>query len=269
MPGSFFGYFLPIVQIKEGIMTDSSPQTLAGRTALVTGASRGIGAAIARRLAHDGAAVVLHYGQGAAQVQMLAAELQAAGHVAHTVQANLADPDGAAKLLQGLPAGPIDILVNNAGIAPFVGTDQMSAEAFDELTNVNMRSVFLLTQGVLPRMPAGGRIVNLSSIVTRTTFPGLPAYAASKGFIDALTLHWAAEFAPRGILVNAVAPGAIDTRMSAWMHGEGGAQTLAQIQALPGMGQPSQVAGVVAFLAGPDGAWTTGQVIDASGGTKL
>jgi NAD(P)-dependent dehydrogenase (short-subunit alcohol dehydrogenase family) len=118
-------------------------------------------------------------------------------------------------------------------------------------------------------MPRGGRIVNLSSVVTRSAMQNLSAYSATKGFVDVLTLHLAGELAPRGITVNAVAPGAIDTRMSGWIREPGGTDTLKQMQALDGVGQPEHIAGVVAFLVGPDGAWTTGQVIDASGGTRL
>jgi 3-oxoacyl-[acyl-carrier protein] reductase len=249
----------------------SSP--LSGRHALVTGASRGIGAAIARRLARDGARVIVHYGAGADEARALVAEIEASGGKAAAVQADLASAAGPFALLDRvkplLADSKLDILVNNAGVAPFASTADTSPEAFDALAHVNMRSVFFVTQGALPLLADGGSIVNLSSLVTRTTFPGIPAYSATKGFVDVLTLHWAQEFAPRGIRVNAVAPGAIDTRMSAWIHGPGGSDTLKAIQALPGIGQPEHVAGVVGFLVGPDGAWTTGQVIDASGGTKL
>lgn len=248
-------------------------QPLAGRTALVTGASRGIGAAIAKRLATDGANVIAHYGSGAEETKQLVSQIETAGGRATAVQADLASAQGPFELMERvakqLGGGKLDILVNNAGLAPFASTAEMTAESFDTLAAVNMRSVFFVTQRALPLLADGGNIVNLSSLVTRTTFPGIPAYSATKGFIDVLTLHWAQEFAPRRIRVNAVAPGAIDTRMSAWMHGPGGAETLKAIQALPGLGQPEHIAGVVAFLVGPDGAWTTGQVIDASGGTKL
>jgi 3-oxoacyl-[acyl-carrier protein] reductase len=239
------------------------------KTALITGASRGIGAAIARRLAAEGAEVLLHYGQGADEARALAAEIERAGGRARTVQADLAAHDGAERLVAAIDAPRIDILVNNAGVAPFASLEQTDAALFDTLMAVNVRSLFFVTQKVLPRMPDGGRIVNLSSAVTRTHFPGILAYSASKGFVDVFTLHLAAELGPRRITVNAVAPGAIDTRMSAWIHAPGGSETLAAVQALPGIGQPEQIAGVVAFLAGPDGGWTTGQVIDASGGTKL
>lgn len=245
---------------------------LEGKVAVVTGASRGIGAAIAQRLAADGAELVLHYGSGRAEAQALAASLRDAGHKAHLLQADLAAIDGGQQFVQRLAAlqlPRIDVLVNNAGVALFAGLDGTSAEEFEKLVSVNMRSLFFVTQGVVPLMPNGGRIVNIGTAATRIAFPGITAYSASKGFVDALTLQLAAELGARGITVNAVAPGAIDTRMGAWIHGPGGKETLAQVQALPGVGQPEHVAGVVAFLAGPDGAWTTGQVVDASGGTKL
>jgi 3-oxoacyl-[acyl-carrier protein] reductase len=245
---------------------------LEGKIAVVTGASRGIGAAIAQRLAADGAELVLHYGSGRAEAESLAASLRDAGHKAHLLQADLAAADGGQQFVQRLAAlqlPRIDILVNNAGVALFAGLDGTSAEEFEKLVSVNMRSLFFVTQGVVPLMPNGGRIVNIGTAATRIAFPGITAYSASKGFVDALTLQLAAELGARGITVNVVAPGAIDTRMSAWIHGPGGKETLAQVQALPGTGQPEHVAGVVAFLAGPDGAWTTGQVVDASGGTKL
>jgi NAD(P)-dependent dehydrogenase (short-subunit alcohol dehydrogenase family) len=253
-------------------MTASS-LPLAGQTALVTGASRGIGAAIAARLARDGARLIVHYGSGADETRALVAAIEKAGGAARSVQADLSSAEGPVALMERvgtlLAGTKLDILVNNAGVAPFASTAETSAEAFDALASVNMRSLFFITQRALPLMADGGSIVNLSSIVARTTFPGIPAYSATKGFVDVLTLHWAQEFAPRRIRVNAVAPGAIDTRMSAWIHGPGGADTLKAIQALPGIGQPEHIAGVVSFLVGPDGAWTTGQVIDASGGTKL
>jgi 3-oxoacyl-[acyl-carrier protein] reductase len=255
------------------ISMNTSEPTLKGRTALVTGASRGIGAAIARRLAADGARVIAHYSSGAEETRQVVAQIVAAGGQASTVQADLSSAQGPFELMdrvaRQLGGEKLHVLVNNAGAAPFVSTAEMTPDAFDALANLNMRSVFFVTQGALPLLADGGNIVNVSSLVTRATFPGIPAYSATKGFVDVATLHWAQEFAPRGIRVNAVAPGAIDTRMSAWMHGPGGAETLKTIQALPGFGQPEHVAGVVAFLVGPDGAWTTGQVIDASGGTKL
>lgn len=239
------------------------------KTALVTGASRGIGAAIAHRLAADGAEVIVHYGTGQAEAAQVVAGIQAAGGKARAVQADLATDHGPDDLLEALKGQRVDILVNNAGVAAYASLQETDAASFDRMATVNMRSLFFVTQKVLPLMPDGGRIVNVSSVVARTHFPGIPAYSATKGFVDVLTLHLAADLGPRQITVNAVAPGAIDTRMSSWIREPGGTETLKRVQALDGVGQPAHIAGVVSFLVGPDGAWTTGQVIDASGGTKL
>lgn len=247
-------------------------QPLANKIALVTGSSRGIGEAIARRLAADGAEVVLHYGSGRTEAEAVAASLRDAGSRVHVLQADLAAPNGGQQLAAALAAlklPQIDILVNNAGVAPQGLLADTVPDDFEKIINVNVRSLFFLTQGVVPFMPSGGRIINISTAATRIAFPGITAYSASKGFVDVLTLQLAAELGPKGLLVNAVAPGAIDTRMNTWLREPSAKDMLAQLQALPGIGQPAYIAGVVAFLAGPDGAWTTGQVIDASGGSKL
>lgn len=246
-----------------------SQQPLANKVALVTGASRGIGAAIAKRLAADGAEVILHYGSGKQEAAAVAAEITQQGGKATIAGADLSAKDGPAKLAAAIAHPHIDILVNNAGVAPFANIEDTTEEAYDTLSNVNMRSLFFVTKHMLPKLKDGGRIINVSSAVARTAFPGIPAYSATKGFVDVLTLQLAAHLGPRQITVNAVAPGAIDTQMSSWIHQPGGTDTLKQIQALPGIGKPEHVAGVVSFLAGPDGCWTTGQSIDASGGTKL
>jgi 3-oxoacyl-[acyl-carrier protein] reductase len=247
--------------------TSSLP--LSNKVALITGASRGIGAAIAKQLAREGAEVILHYGAGKAEAEAVAADIVKGGGKATTVQADLNAKDGPTTLAAAVLHAKIDILVNNAGVAPFASLEEMTEESYDALSNINMRSLFFVTQKIAPRIPDGGRIINISSAVARTAFPGIPAYSATKGFVDVLTLQLAAAFGARNITVNAVAPGAIDTQMSAWIHQPGGTDTLKAIQALPGIGKPEHVAGVVSFLAGPQGAWTTGQSIDASGGTKL
>lgn len=242
------------------------------KIALITGASRGIGAAVAQRLAADGAELVLHYGSGLAETEALATSLRETGTTVHLLQADLVAADGGQTLVErlkalGLPR--VDILVNNAGVAPIASLADTTPADFEMIFSVNMRSLFFITQGVAALMPEGGRIVNLSSGLTRAAMPGAIAYAASKGFVNVMTLQLAAELGPRNITVNAVAPGVIDTRMNPWIHGPGGKEAVAQMQALPGIGQPAYVAGTVAFLVGPDGGWTTGQIIDASGGSKL
>jgi NAD(P)-dependent dehydrogenase (short-subunit alcohol dehydrogenase family) len=239
------------------------------RIALVTGASRGIGAAIAQRLASDGFHVIVHYAHGAAEARDVCAAIERAGGSASLLQTDLSMSDGPQNLADALSEPHIDVLVNNAGIAPFEAIEDMSEGSYDRLSNVNMRSVFFVTKYLLPKLRDGGRIVNLSSIVARTAFPGIPAYSATKGFVDVLTLQLAASLGERGITVNAVAPGVIETRLTTGLLENGGAEAVQSMQALAGVGTPDRVAGVVSFLVGPDGAWTTGQVIDVSGGTKL
>lgn len=239
------------------------------RVALITGASRGIGAAIAQRLASDGFHVVVHYAHGAAEARAVCTAIERAGGSAAPLQADLSLSDGPQNLADALREPHIDVLVNNAGIAPFESIEDMNEGSYDRLSNVNMRSVFFVTRYLLPRLRDGGRIVNLSSIVARTAFDGIPAYSATKGFVDVLTLQLAAALGPRSITVNAVAPGVIETRLTSGLLEGGGADAVQAMQALAGIGTPDRVAGVVSFLVGPDGGWTTGQVIDVSGGSKL
>lgn len=239
------------------------------RVALVTGASRGIGAAIAQRLAGEGFHVVVHYGHGAAEARGVCEAIERAGGSASMLQADLSTSDGPQNLADAFTEAHLDVLVNNAGIAPFESIEDMNEGSYDRLSNVNMRSLFFVTRYLLPKMRDGGRIVNLSSIVARTAFDGIPAYSATKGFVDVLTLQLAASLGPRGITVNAVAPGVIETRLTTGLLEGDGAEAVQSMQALSGIGTPDRVAGVVSFLVGPDGGWTTGQVIDVSGGSKL
>jgi len=249
---------------------------VSGKIALVTGASRGIGRATAERLARDGAVVAVHYGQSADAAHDVVATITAAGGTAFAVQGDIRTLAGVRALFATLDEvlsarglSGLDILVNNAGVASYEGFAETTEATFDDLFDTNVKGLFFVGQQALPRLRDGGRIINVSSVVARTYFAGIPAYSATKGAVNTLTKHWAAELGVRGITVNAVAPGAIETDMSAWLRSEEGAQNAFAIQALKRVGQPTDIASVVAFLAGPDGAWVSGEIIEATGGSKL
>jgi NAD(P)-dependent dehydrogenase (short-subunit alcohol dehydrogenase family) len=246
------------------------------RTALVTGASRGIGRAIATRLAADGATVAVHYGRSRNEAEAVVSDVTAAGGAAFAVHGDVRTLAGVDALFQTLDAGlaargkaGLDILVNNAGIAAYEGFAETTEATFDDLFATNVKGLYFVTQRALPRLNDDARIINLSSVVARVAFPGIPAYSATKGAVNTLTVHLAAELGVRGITVNAVSPGAIDTDMSAWLRTEDGAANAHAIQAIKRIGKPQDVAAAVAFLARPDAAWITGQIIEAGGGTKL
>lgn len=249
-------------------------KSLSNKTALVTGASRGIGRAIAKRLASDGAHVFVHYNRSSNEADSLVAQIAQDGGSAEAVAANLEDVDAVNRLIADIKARlgnrKLDVLVNNAGIIDHVALGESDGSALDRLLAVNVRAPFQLTSGLIGSLADDARVLFTSSIVAKTVFPGISAYALTKGAIDTLTRYLAAELGERGIRVNAIAPGAIDTEMAADFVGtdEGKAQ-VKSIQALKRVGQPSDIANVAGFLAGPDSGWVTGQVIDVSGGSKL
>ncbi|MEU8295554.1 SDR family oxidoreductase [Streptomyces pseudogriseolus] len=252
---------------------------LTDRTALVTGGSRGIGRAIAERLAADGATVAVHYGRNAAAADEVVEGIRAKGGTAFTVHAELGAEGDVATLwesfdrqvLEHATSTGLDILVNNAGVTPRGEIDETTAEAFEEAVAVNMRAPFFLTQQALKRLRDGGRIVNVSSGATRIALTDIIAYAMTKGAIDAFSLTLAKALGPRGITVNSVAPGIIDTDINAsWLRGnEAAERSAAELSALGRVGRPEDVADVVAFLASDDARWVTGQVLDATGGSQL
>lgn len=255
-----------------------NPAPLAGRVALVTGASRGIGRAIALRLAAGGAAVVVHYAAAGAAAEAVVAEIRDAGGRAFAFQADLAEPEALRRFHDRLAplqrqhwgSEALDILVNNAGVGSGRQTiEQVSEAEFDRLLQVNLRAPFFLIQGALPRLKEGGRIINISSMGTRAAFPGMAAYAPAKAGLEALTRLLAQQLGARGITVNAVLPGATATDMNPAARDPEQSRVTAQGIALGRVGTPQDIAGVVAFLASPEGGWVTGQSIDASGGQRL
>ncbi|OWT80387.1 MULTISPECIES: SDR family oxidoreductase [unclassified Achromobacter] len=249
---------------------------LNGKIALVTGASRGIGRAIASALAQQGASVVIHYKQADDAAASLAAQIRAQGGQAWTVAADLAAPDGHIVLATGLQAilrearaDALDILVNNAGVGLRARIADVRPEDFDRVLQVNLKTPFFLIQKLLPVLRDGGRIINVSSMGTRAAYPEMSVYAPAKAGLEALTLLLAAELGARGITVNAVLPGATATDLNERARDPEKAKVIAQTVALGRVGQPDDIADIVAFLASDGGRWITGQSIDATGGQRI
>jgi NAD(P)-dependent dehydrogenase (short-subunit alcohol dehydrogenase family) len=246
--------------------------TLSGKTALVTGASRGIGRASALALARAGAQVLVHYGRGAAEAEGVVDEIRKAGGRADAIAADLAAPDGAHKLakqVRSIVGDRLDILVANAGVSKAATIEDTTIEDFDNLFAVNVRAPFFLVQQLLPILGSGSSVVFTSSLGAHAAIGALSVYAATKGAIDTLVRYFASALGPRDIRVNAVAPGVIDTDMSNFTKTEEGRKTVQGMQALKRIGQPADVASVVAFLASDDARWITGDTIRVDGGSKL
>ncbi|MFJ7074845.1 SDR family oxidoreductase [Streptomyces sp. NPDC098781] len=245
---------------------------LTGRTALVTGASRGIGRGIAERLGRDGARVGVHYGRNEAAAKETVASIEAAGGSAFTIGTELGLPEGADALWEEFDrhADGLDILVNNAAIGNSRPIEEIEERDYDELFAVNVRAPFFIVRRGLHRLRDGGRVINISSGLARTAvFPNNMAYAMTKGALDVFSRDLSKVLGSRGITVNSVAPGIIDTDNTAdLLHGtEGGWAEAAAISALGRVGEPADVADVVAFLASDAGRWVTGSWVDATGGS--
>jgi len=253
--------------------------TLQNKTALVTGASRGIGRATASALARAGAHVLVHYGRSAQQAQSLVGEIQANGGRANAISADLGTADGAtllAKKVRSIVGDRLDLLVLNAGISKAARIADYTVEDFDNLFATNVRSPFFLVQQLLPILGEGSNIIVISSIGAHAVVgkpalenPSILAYASTKGAIETLVKNWAAILGPRGIRVNAVAPGVIDTDMSNFTKTEAGREATLGKQALKRIGKPEDIADVVAFVASDSARWITGASIPVDGGTKL
>jgi 3-oxoacyl-[acyl-carrier protein] reductase len=245
---------------------------LSGKTALVTGASRGIGRASALALAEGGAQVLVHYGRGKAEAESVVAGIRNGGGRAQAVGSDLSAPDGAhilARHVRDIVGDRLDILVANAGVAKSANIEDTTVEDFDRLFAVNVRSPFFLIQQTLPILGNGSSIVFISSLGAHAVVGALAAYAATKGAIDTLVKHFAAALGPRGIRVNAVAPGIVDTDMSNFTKTDAGQKYALNIQALQRLARPEDIGPVVAFLASDDARWITGDTVRVDGGSKL
>ena len=238
------------------------------QVAIVTGAARGIGAAIARRLASDGFAVVINYASSSAEADVLAGELESAGHRAIAVKADVSRPDDVRAMFETAEAtlGKIDVLVNNAGIMKVVPLAETSEAVFKQTFAINVQGTFNTLREAATRMNNGGRIVNFSTSVVGTNLPGYAIYAGTKAAVETFTRVFAKELRGRNITVNAVAPGPIATELFLTGKSDELIQQFSRAAPLERLGQPEDIANVISFLAGPDGGWVNGQILRANGG---
>jgi NAD(P)-dependent dehydrogenase (short-subunit alcohol dehydrogenase family) len=246
--------------------------SLSGKTALVTGASRGIGRASALALGLAGAQVLVHYSASSGQAEGVVADIRERGGRAQALQADMAvssGPEQLAKEVKAIVGGRLDILVANAGITNSAGIADTTIEDFDRLFAVNVRAPFFLVQQLLPVLGEGSSVIMLSSLAAHAAVGTLAAYAATKGAIDTLVRHFAAELGPRGIRVNAIAPGVVNTDMSSFAKTDQGREFTLGIQALKRVAGPDDIAAAVVFLASDAARWVSGDTLRVDGGSKL
>src|SRR4030088_1907565 len=252
---------------------------LQGKAALVTGASRGIGRATASALAEAGAHVLVHYGRSVQGAESLVADIRSKEGRADAIRADLGTPEGAALLakeVRSIVGERLDVLVSNAGISKAATIKDHTVEDFANLFATNVRSPFFRVQQPLPILGEASNIIVISSIGAHPVVgppgldnPSILAYASTKAALETLVRNWAAILGPRGIRVNAVARGVIDTEMSNFTKTEAGREMTLGMQALKRIGKPEDVADVVAFLASDAARWITGASIPVDGGSKL
>ena len=245
---------------------------LTGKVAVVTGASKGIGAAIAEELAKDGASVIVNYSASGQQADAVVAKIKAAGGKAKSVRADVSKPGEAKQLIDTTVSefGRVDILVNNAAVYDFLPLEQVTEAHFDRMFNLNVKGLLFTTQAAAGAFgDRGGSIINIGSMASQTPPPGSVVYSATKGALDVITKGLAAELGPKKILVNAVLPGPVETEgaqsMDNWDQFK---NMLVPRTPLGRVGQPRDIATVVSFLASDDAGWITGQIISAAGGLR-
>ncbi len=238
------------------------------KVALVTGASRGIGAAVAKRLARDGFAVVVNYTAGAEPADALVREIEQGGGRAIATRADISDPAAVKRLFDTAEAafGGVDVLVNNAGIMALGTVAEMDDDAFDRMVAVNLKGTFNTLREAARRLRDGGRILNMSSSVTTLLQPTYAAYAATKAGVEALSGVLTKELRGRSITVNAIAPGPTATELFLKGKPQEAVDRLAKLSPLERLGQPADIAAAVSLLAGPDGGWINGQTVRVNGG---
>jgi 3-oxoacyl-[acyl-carrier protein] reductase len=251
----------------SNIATANTVKTLSGKVALVTGGSRGIGAAIAKRLARDGAAVAITYASSKPKADEVVHTIQAAGGRAMAIRADSAAPGDITRAVAETVAslGRIDVLVNNAGIAVIKPVDEFSLDEFDRMMAVNVRAVFVAAKEAARYMGEGGRIITIGSVnADRMPFAGGSVYAMTKAAVAGLTRGLARDLGPRGITVNDVQPGPVDTDLN---PAEGPfAESLKKLMALPRYATGDEIAGMVAYLASPEAGFVTGASLTIDGG---
>jgi len=258
-----------------GVTAASPHQSIMGtgmtghrRVAIITGSSKGIGAAIAKRLASDGFSVVVNYSSNAAPANDVVAAIEAHGGTAIAMRANVAEPASVARLFDGTvdAFGGVDVLVNNAGIMRLATLAETSDELWQETLTINLTGTFNGMREAAKRLRDGGRIVNFSSSVVGLYQPAYAAYAATKSAVEAMTHVVAKELGPRKITVNTVAPGPVGTDLFLSDKSDEQVAAIAKMSPAGRIGEPNDIASVVSFLAGPDSFWVSGQVIRVNGG---
>jgi 3-oxoacyl-[acyl-carrier protein] reductase len=247
-------------------MSQQSQQTK--KVAIVTGASRGIGAAVVQRLAEDGFAVVVNYANSSAEANALVAQLQQRSHQAVAIQADVSKSEDVRRLFDSTERslGRVDVLVNNAGVLKTVPLAETTDQLFEQTFSINVQGTFNTLREAARRLNNGGRIVNFSSTTLALNMPGYAVYNGTKAAVESFTHVFAKELRGRNITVNAVAPGPIATSLFLDGKTEEQIQTFAKMPPLQRLGQPDDIARVVSFLVGPDAGWINGQVLRANGG---